>query len=88
MMFQPKTTTPGKVLLFGLGMLLFSPWSLASTETEIQNSRLKLNQTLKLLRSETTKLQAQQGEEKGLLSELETLDRLEGLGPDPCESMI
>ncbi|HAT50910.1 MAG: peptidoglycan DD-metalloendopeptidase family protein [Nitrospirae bacterium] len=75
MMLQPKKTTPGKVLLFGLGMLLFSPWSLASTETEIQNSRLKLNQTLKLLRSETQKLQTQQGEEKGLLSEVEALDR-------------
>lgn len=75
MMLHPKKTTPGKVLLFGLGMLLLSPWSLASTETEIQSSRLKLNQNLKFLRSETQKLQAQQGAEKGLLSELETLDR-------------
>ncbi|MBF0133967.1 MAG: peptidoglycan DD-metalloendopeptidase family protein [Magnetococcales bacterium] len=75
MMLQPKTTTPGKVLLFGLGMLLFPSWSLASTETDLQNSRLKLNQTLKRLHSETKKLRAQQGEEKGLLGDLENLDQ-------------
>lgn len=78
MMFQPKNTTPGKVLFFGLGILLVflvSSWSRASTEAQIQSSRLKFNQTQKRLRSEIKKLQAQQGEEKGLLGELENLDR-------------
>ncbi|HIJ85956.1 MAG TPA: hypothetical protein HPQ00_17385, partial [Magnetococcales bacterium] len=78
MKHRPKPTMPWKALFFGAGILLLAlvpAWSSASSEKNAQSYQLKLNKTLKSLNDENKKLQIQQGMEKGLLDELELLDK-------------
>lgn len=73
-----ETATPWMALLFGMGLALTSlgsDWATAATEEDLQKNRLKLNQILKSLNTQTKELRSQEGMETGILGELENVDK-------------